>query len=283
MTALPNLEAMNGESLSAVSDELAKLKARVVELEARAHRLRGKVAVVTGGGRGIGRAVAETFCREGATVVVADRDAAAGDSTAAELRDQGLDARFVEVNVADLSSVEDMYTEIVDRFGRVDALVANAGIVRDARLVNMSDEQWQAVIDVNLSGVFYCARSAARLMSEQGSGRIILATSVVGARGNFGQVNYAAAKAGVIGITLSLARELARKGDITVNAIAPGFVDTEMLSGIPEDRLEQIQDRIPSRRLARPSEIAEVYAFLASDAASYVNGAVISVDGGLSL
>lgn len=265
------------------SDEIVRLRELVAELEARSRRLNGKVAIVTGAGRGIGRAVAETFLREGATVLVADRDWATGESTAAELRDQGYNVEFHGVDVSDADSVEQMYADVMGRYGRVDVLVANAGIVRDSRLVNMSDEQWHSVLEVNLSGVFYCARRAATLMSEQGSGRIILATSVVGARGNFGQVNYAAAKAGVIGITLSLARELARKGDITVNAIAPGFVATEMLAGIPDDRLEQIQARIPSGRLASPDEIAAVYAFLASDAASYVNGAVISVDGGLSL
>jgi 3-oxoacyl-[acyl-carrier protein] reductase len=283
MSAVSKTEAIGEQPSTNGTDEVARLRSRVAELEARAHRLQGKVAIVTGGGRGIGQAVAETFCQEGATVVIADRDAAAGDAVATELRDRGFPAGFVSVDVADPKSVEDMYAETIDRHGRVDVLVANAGIVRDARLVNMTDEQWNSVLGVNLSGVFYCARAAAGLMSAQGSGRIILATSVVGSRGNFGQVNYAAAKAGVIGMTLSLARELARKGDITVNAIAPGFVDTEMLAGIPEDRLEQILGRIPSGRLARPSEIAAVYAFLASDAASYINGAVIAVDGGLSL
>ena len=280
---MSTLEAIEGEPAAESPGELASLRDRVAELEARAHRLRGKVAIVTGGGRGIGKAIAETFCLEGATVVVADRDATTGTAVATELRDRGFSAGFVKVDVADPQSVEDMYAELIDRHGRVDVLVANAGIVRDARLVNMTDDQWHSVLGVNLSGVFYCTRAAAGLMSAQGSGRIILATSVVGSRGNFGQVNYAAAKAGVIGITLSLARELARKGDITVNAIAPGFVATEMLAGIPEDRLQQIQERIPSRRLATPEEIASVYAFLASDAASYVNGAVIAVDGGLSL
>lgn len=280
MSALPDVDAVEVEG---ASEELARLRDRVAELEARAHRLRGKVAIITGAGRGIGKAIAEAFCLEGATVAVADRDPTTGNAVASELTDRGFRAGFVNVDVADPQSVERMYAELLDQHGRIDILVANAGIVRDARLVNMTDDQWNSVLGVNLSGVFYCTRAAAGLMSAQGSGRIILATSVVGSRGNFGQVNYAAAKAGVIGITLSLARELARKGDITVNAIAPGFVATEMLAGIPEDRLEQIQERIPSRRLATPEEIASVYAFLASDAASYVNGAVIAVDGGLSL
>ncbi len=264
-------------------EEVARLREEVVALKAEAHRLNGKVAIITGAGRGIGEAIAECFCREGATVFVADVNHATGEALARRLREGSFDATFIEVDVSEPESVARMYDVVVGDRGRVDILVANAGIVADARAVRMTDDQWHKVLDVNLSGVFYCARAAAQLMTEQGSGRIILAGSVVGMKGNVGQVNYAAAKAGIMGIARSLAREVARKGDITVNAIAPGFVGTEMLAGIPPERLSAITERIPSGLLATPEQIAEVYAFLASDRASYVNGAVIPVDGGLSL
>jgi 3-oxoacyl-[acyl-carrier protein] reductase len=264
-------------------EEVARLREAVAALRADARRLDGKVAIVTGAGRGIGEAIAERFCREGSTVFVAEVNRSSGTAIASRLREEGFDAAFVEVDVSDPQSVSRMYDVVVGERGRVDIAVANAGILADARAVTMTDEQWDRVLAVNLNGVFYCARAAARLMIEQGYGRIILASSVVGMKGNFGQVNYAAAKAGVTGIARSLAREVARKGDITVNAIAPGFVRTEMLAGIPPERLSAIAERIPSGRLATPEQIAEVYAFLASDRASYVNGAVIPVDGGLSL
>jgi 3-oxoacyl-[acyl-carrier protein] reductase len=262
--------------------ELLRLREEVEALRRNARRLEGKVAIVTGAGRGIGEAVADRFCAEGARVVIADVNPAAA-RIGARLREEGFVASFVQVDVSEADSVARMFDRVVADLGRVDIVVANAGIVADARVVKMTDDQWDRVLGVNLNGVFYCARTAARLMVEQGSGRILLASSVVGLKGNFGQVNYAAAKAGVTGIARSLAREVARKGDITVNAIAPGFVRTPMLEGIPSDRLEAIVGRIPSGRLASPEEVAAVYAFLASDEASYVNGAVVPVDGGLSL
>ena len=279
LTEVPEDDAVRGGLL----DEVARLREALAALETDARRLDGKVAIVTGAGRGIGEAIAERFCREGSTVFVADVNRSTGVALASRLREESYDASFVEVDVSDPQSVSRMYDVVVGERGRVDIVVANAGILADARAVTMTDEQWDRVLAVNLNGVFYCARAAARHMLEQGYGRIILASSVVGMKGNFGQVNYAAAKAGVTGIARSLAREVARKGDITVNAIAPGFVRTEMLASIPPERLSAIAERIPSGRLATPQQIAEVYAFLASDRASYVNGAVIPVDGGLSL
>lgn len=252
-------------------------------------RLQNRVAIVTGGARGIGRATVERFVQEGAQVAVWDVDAPAGQALVQDLQQQGARVGFWQVDVADTAAVDRAVEEVVATFGRVDILVNNAGILRDARLVKvkdgqvvgrMSDEDFDAVLRVNLRGVFVCTRAVAPYMIRQRYGRILNASSVVGLYGNFGQTNYVAAKAGVIGMTRVWARELGRYG-ITVNAVAPGFIDTDMTRGMPEKILHRMVERIPAGRIGRPEDIAAVYAFLASEEAAYINGAVISVDGGL--
>ncbi len=252
-------------------------------------RLKDRVAIVTGGGRGIGRATVLRFVREGATVVLWDVDEPAGTALVQEVQSQGGQVLFQRVDVADTPTVDAAVDEVVHRFGRVDILVNNAGILRDGLLVKvkdgqvvkrMSDEDFEAVIRVNLKGVFVCTRAVVPHMIRQGYGRILNASSVVGLYGNFGQTNYVAAKAGVIGMTRVWARELGRYG-ITVNAVAPGFVETDMTRNMPAKVLQKMVERIPLDRMGQPEDIAAVYAFLASEEAGYINGAVISVDGGL--
>jgi len=245
-------------------------------------RLKDKVAIITGGAHGIGKETARLFAREGAKVVLADFAAAAGEAAAQEIRAEGGEALFFPVNVTDLNQVQAMVDGTVEKFGRIDILVNNAGITRDAFLTKMSPEQWEQVIAVNLTGVFNCTRAVAPVMIGQGSGRILNAASVVGLYGNLGQTNYAATKAGVIGMTRTWARELGRKG-ITVNAVAPGFIVTEMTAKVPEKVLEMMKEKTPLGRLGLPRDVACAYLFLASDEAAYVNGAVLSVDGGLVL
>ncbi len=239
--------------------------------------LKDKIALITGGGNGIGRVTAHTFCREGARVIIADLNEAAGRAVAAELTN----AEFEKVNVADAGEVEKLFEAVAARHGRLDILINNAGITQDARLVKMTPAQWQRVIAVNLTGVFLCGQAAARLMENQPSGGVILnAASVVGLYGNFGQSNYVASKAGVIGMTKVWARELGPK-NIRVNAVAPGFIATEMMQTVPEKVLNALKEKTPLRRLGDPQEVANVYLFLASEQASFITGAVISVDGGL--
>jgi len=239
--------------------------------------LKDKIALITGGGNGIGRVTAQTFCREGARVIIADLNEAAGRAVAAELTN----AEFEKVNVADAGEVEKLFEAVAARHGRLDVLINNAGITQDARLVKMTPAQWQRVIAVNLTGVFLCGQAAARLMENQPSGGVILnAASVVGLYGNFGQSNYVASKAGVIGMTKVWARELGPK-NIRVNAVAPGFIATEMMQTVPEKVLNALKEKTPLRRLGDPQEVANVYLFLASEQASFITGAVISVDGGL--
>lgn len=245
-------------------------------------RLKGKVAIITGAGRGIGREAALRFCEEGARVVVAEYDAYSGEATAALLREKGYEAVFLQVNVADSHSVAAMVETARARFGRIDILVNNAGITADATLLKMSEEQFDRVIAINLKGVFNCTRAVAPLMADQGWGRIINTSSVVGLYGNFGQTNYAAAKAGVIGMTMTWAKELGRKG-ITVNAVAPGFIMTDMVAAMPEKVLAAMKEKVPAQALGEPRDIANAYLFLASDEARYVNGATLSVDGGLTI
>lgn len=207
-------------------------------------RLKDKVAIITGGAHGIGKETARLFAREGAKVVLADFAAAAGEAAAHEIRAEGGEALFFPVNVTDLNQVQAMVDGTVEKFGRIDILVNNAGITRDAFLTKMSPEQWEQVIAVNLTGVFNCTRAVAPVMIGQGSGRILNAASVVGLYGNLGQTNYAATKAGVIGMTRTWARELGRKG-ITVNAVAPGFIVTEMTAKVPEKVLEMMKEIPP--------------------------------------
>ena len=235
-------------------------------------RLKNKVCVVTGGAQGIGLATVQKFAAEGAIVVAADRRAE--PVAGAELS--------LAVDVTDREQVDAMVATVTERFGRIDVLVNNAGITKDARLVKMTVAQFDAVIDVNLRGVFHCSQAVATGMVERGEGVILNASSVVGIYGNFGQTNYAASKFGVIGFTKTWSRELGPKG-IRVNAVAPGFVETPILATIPDKVLQHMRDQVPLGRLGRPEEIAAVYAFLASDEAAYVNGAVMEVSGGLTV
>jgi 3-oxoacyl-[acyl-carrier protein] reductase len=235
-------------------------------------RLKNKICLITGAAQGIGAATAARFRAEGATVIGCDR--------AAEALAHCDESHAVDVT--DRSQVDAMVAALLVRHGRIDVLVNNAGITRDARLLKMTIEQFDAVIDVNLRGVFHCAQAVAPSMVERGAGVILNASSVVGLYGNFGQTNYAASKFGVIGFTKTWARELGPKG-VRCNAVAPGFVETPILATIPENVLARMRDQVPLGRLGRPEEIANVYAFLASDEASYLNGAVIEVSGGMTV
>jgi 3-oxoacyl-[acyl-carrier protein] reductase len=243
-------------------------------------RLTGKVAIITGGANGIGRETAFTFAREGALIVLADFDTAAGEAAAEKLREKGAEALFQKVDVSNRDSVDRMVNAAKDRFGKIDILINNAGITQDAMLTKMTAEQWQKVIDVNLSGVFHCTQAVVPHMIEQGKGKIINTSSIVGVNGNVGQTNYAATKAGVIGMTKTWAKELGRKG-ICVNAVAPGFIETGMVAKVPEKVINQMIDKVPLQRLGQPTDIANAYLFLASDEADYVSGIVLEVNGGL--
>jgi len=248
-------------------------------------RLANKIAIVTGAAQGIGLATALKFAREGASVVVCDIKPAAVDAAVAAVSAATVDGAGCighVVDVTDRTQVDAMVAATMARFGRIDSLVNNAGITKDARLQKMTLAQFDSVVDVNLRGVFHCAQAVADIMVAQGSGTILNASSVVGIYGNFGQTNYVATKFGVIGFTKTWSRELGPKG-IRVNAVAPGFVETPILDTIPDKLLESMREQVPLRRLGRPEEVANVYAFLASDEASYVNGAVIEVAGGMTV
>ena len=245
-------------------------------------RLKDKICIVTGAGQGIGLATAQKFAREGAVVLVCDRSAGAVDTAVTQCAGPGGRAEGFVVDVTDRAQVDAMVAAVKAKYGRIDVLVNNAGITKDARLVKMTQQQFDAVIDVNLRGVFHCAQAVADTMIAQGAGVILNASSVVGIYGNYGQTNYAASKFGVIGFTKTWSRELGPKG-IRVNAVAPGFVETPILATIPEKVLQQMREQVPLHRLGKPEEIANVYAFLASDEASYVNGAVIEVSGGMTV
>jgi len=245
-------------------------------------RLKNKVSIITGAAQGIGLATALKFAREGAIVIVCDLREASVEAAVAACRAEGAVADGHTVNVTDRASIDAMVQQVLARHGRIDVLVNNAGITQDARLVKMSLAQFDAVIDVNLRGVFHGAQAVADTMIAQGAGVILNASSVVGVYGNFGQTNYAASKFGVIGFTKTWSRELGPKG-IRVNAVAPGFVETPILATIPDKVLQHMREQVPLHRLGRPEEIANVYAFLASDEASYINGAVIEVSGGMTV
>ncbi|HNS03093.1 MAG TPA: beta-ketoacyl-ACP reductase [Anaerolineae bacterium] len=248
-------------------------------------RLKSRVALITGGAAGIGKATAQRFQEEGAIVVICDVKEEVGQAVADEL---GL-AAFYKVNVADRQDVQRWIDDVTARFGRIDVLVNNAGVLRDGRLVvvkdgelvkQMPEADWDLVIGVNLKGVFNCTQAVAPVMIRQGSGVILNASSVVGLDGNFGQTNYVATKSGVIGMTKVWARELGRNG-VRVNAIAPGFIRTEMVLQMPEKVLADMAARVPLRRMGEPRDIANAYLFLASDEASYISGEVLRVDGGI--
>jgi 3-oxoacyl-(acyl-carrier-protein) reductase len=244
-------------------------------------RLKDKIAVVTGTGHGLGKGIALKLAREGAKVVVCDLLEENAQAVAAEIEKAGGKAIAVKADIANKPDVEAMFAAAVSQIGPIDILVNNAGINRDGVLHKMTDENWDKVIAVNLTGTFYCLRLAAQQMRERGYGRIVNVASMSWL-GNFGQANYAASKAGVVGLTKTAARELARKG-ITVNAVCPGFIDTEMTRGVPEKIWEIMVDKIWSGKVGSPEDVGNVVAFLASDEASYVTGEVINVSGGMTL
>ncbi|MFV9505762.1 MAG: 3-oxoacyl-ACP reductase FabG [Oscillochloridaceae bacterium umkhey_bin13] len=243
-------------------------------------RLKDKVALVTGAGQGIGKLTAMAFAREGARVAVADINMTAAQAVAAEIERADGQAKPIFLDVGRAEAVDAAIQAITNWAGGVDILVNNAGITRDARMQKMSEEQFDAVIGVNLKGVWLCAKACVPSMVARGGGAIINAASVVGIYGNFGQTNYVAAKAGVIGMTKTWARELGPSG-IRVNAVAPGFTATEMIATVPEKVLESVREKTPLRRLGRPEDIANAYLFLASDESSFITGVTLSVDGGL--
>ena len=245
-------------------------------------RLTDKVAIITGAGRGIGQATALKFASEGAKVVVCDLSPEWIEDTVERITRMGGEAMGYTADVRSLPALRAMVDAVVARWGRVDCLVNNAGIVMDAQLKNMTDEQFDNVIDINLKGVYNCTRAVVDTMLKQQSGVILNASSIVGLYGNFGQTNYAASKFGVIGMVKTWAKELGRRG-IRANAVCPGFVETSIIKSVPERVIKALEERVPLGRLAKPEEIANTFAFLASDEASYINGAVIEVSGGLTL
>ena len=245
-------------------------------------RLKDKVAIITGAGQGIGQATALKFAREGSRVAVCDINRSAVDMTVEAIVANGGEALGYTIDVTDKASIAKMVEGVMGAWGRIDTLVNNAGIVQDAQFRKMTDDQFERVIDVNLKGVYNVTKAVVDIMIEQNSGCILNASSIVGIYGNFGQTNYAATKFGVIGMVKTWARELGRKG-IRSNAICPGFVETPILGTIPDKVLEAMKARVPMGRLAKPEEIASTYAFLASDEASYINGAVIEVSGGATI
>jgi len=244
--------------------------------------LEGKIAIVTGGSSGIGKATVLKFVHEGAQVIIWDINTERGQELEKELCEQGHSVSFFLVDTTNALQIEEATKKTLEKFGKIDILINNAGITQDATLLKMTQDQWDKVININLTGVFLCTKSIAPHMVEKGYGRIINASSVVGLYGNFGQTNYAATKAGVIAMTQTWAKELGRKG-ITVNAVAPGFIMTEMILAMPEEVLAKMSAKVPLQQLGKPEDIANVYAFLASDQANYINGATISVDGGITL
>ncbi|MCI5928970.1 MAG: 3-oxoacyl-[acyl-carrier-protein] reductase [Pseudoflavonifractor capillosus] len=245
--------------------------------------LTGKTAIVTGGSRGIGKAVCLELAHRGCNIVLSFAgNTAAADQTVAECQALGVQALAVQGNVADADAVKALFDAALKQFGAVDILVNNAGITRDNLLMLLKEEDFDAVVDTNLKGTFLCMKTAVRPMMKQRHGRIISLSSVVGLHGNAGQVNYAATKAGVIGMTKSLAKELAGR-NITVNAVAPGFIDTDMTAVLPEKAKEAILASIPMARLGAAEDVANAVAFLASDEAGYITGQVLAVDGGMSM
>ncbi len=244
-------------------------------------QLKGKTAVVTGGSRGIGRAIALELASCGANVVVNyTRNSKAADEVVAEIEAMGLSGMAVKADVSIASEVENLVNEVLKTFGSIDILVNNAGITRDNLIIRMTEKEFDEVINTNLKGAFICTKAVSRVMIKQKSGKIINVSSVVGIVGNAGQSNYAAAKAGLIGFTKSMAKELAKRG-INVNAVAPGFIQTDMTSVLPENVKEEFLKSIPLMRIGKPEDIAKTVLFLASEYSDYITGQVINIDGGM--
>ncbi|HJA62799.1 MAG TPA: 3-oxoacyl-[acyl-carrier-protein] reductase [Candidatus Intestinimonas stercoravium] len=245
--------------------------------------LNGRYALVTGGSRGIGRAICLELAARGAAVAVNYAgNAAAAEETVEACKALGVDAFALQADVADAAACEAMVKETIARFGRLDILVNNAGITRDGLMLTMKEADWDAVLDTNLKGAFHCMKAAYRPMMKQKYGRIVNLSSIVGLRGNAGQANYAASKAGLIGLTKSLAKELAAR-NVTVNAVAPGFIDTDMTAALPEKAREAMLSTIPMGRLGQAEDVARAVAFFAGEGAGYVTGQVLCVDGGMAV
>lgn len=243
-------------------------------------RLRDKVAVITGGARGIGGAAASLFGKEGARVAILDFNEEIGRNKVEQLREEGVEASFFQVDVSDSEHVKQVAEQVLETYGKVDVLVNNAGITKDAMLMKMTPDTFKQVLDVNLTGVYNCTQAFLPPMLAQGKGKIINTSSISGTGGNVGQTNYAASKAGILGMTRTWAKEFGPKG-LNVNAVAPGFIETDMIDTIPEKVLNQIRALTPFPRLGKPEDIANAYLFLASDESDFVNGTVLEVDGGM--
>lgn len=244
--------------------------------------LEGKIAVVTGGAQGIGQSVASTLAREGADIVVVDIDSSRCQETVTMVESEGRRALALGVNVGEWDQVKSMADRVLQEWKRIDILVNNAGITRDGLLMRMKEEDWQAVLQVNLTGTFFCSKAILPAMSKQRSGRIVNIASIVGVIGNVGQANYAASKAAVIGLTKTVAREYASR-NVTVNAVAPGFIDTAMTRHLSSDIQESLLNQIPAKRLGQVSDVAEAVCFLSSERAGYITGHVLHVNGGMHM
>jgi 3-oxoacyl-[acyl-carrier protein] reductase len=243
-------------------------------------KLKGRVALITGAAQGIGKSIALLLAQNGANIVVSDINLERAEETAREIESIGSQAMAIKVDVANLKNVEQMVEAILEKFGKIDILVNNAGITRDKLILRMTEEDWDAVLNVNLKGTFNCTKVVVRHMAKQRSGKIVSIASVVGEMGNAGQANYSASKAGVIGLTKSIAREFAQRG-INVNAIAPGYIETPMTDILSEKVKEELKSLIPMERLGKPEDVAEAVLFLVSEESNYITGQVLNVNGGI--